>query len=83
MGWTIPGSCFSLDVDSRKPTIGPSTWPTLPGLLKKSNRGLEPKVVSRISSLLPQFVHNIAIRQRYVSTLDDVKDTHLPWVLCN
>ena len=44
------------------------------GLLKKSNRGLASKVVSRIPALLPHFLHNLAIRQRYFSTFDDSKD---------
>ena len=54
------------------------TWSALPGLLKQSNRGLASKVVSRISSLLPQFLHNLAIRQRYFATFDDVKDARIP-----
>ena len=66
-------------------------WPVDPykseqlrsGLLEKSNRGLASKVVSQISSLLPQLAHNLAIRQRCFSTFDYVKDAHLPGAHCD
>ena len=48
--------------------------------MKKSIRGLSPKVVRRISFFYPQLLHILSITQLYLSTLDDVEGAYLPSV---